>query len=97
MSMTAEKSSHYQHLPNGRSGSPSPKHLPLTSNAGSTTTNTYLVEPPLNKYSAEAFSDILGIEWGLSKLLLEGGIIDHDDVGIPTSNPSASYPDSFLS
>jgi hypothetical protein len=45
--------------------------------------NYQFVNQPLNKHSAEAFSDILSLEWGLSKLALEGGMIDHDDVSGP--------------
>lgn len=37
------------------------------------------LEHPLNRHSAEALADILNIQWGLSDLRLENGVMDSDD------------------
>jgi hypothetical protein len=39
------------------------------------------VDPPLGKYAAQAFSDVLSVEWGLAKLALQDGVLDQDEVG----------------
>ena len=38
------------------------------------------VDPPLGKYAAQAFADVLSVEWGLSRLALQNGVLDHDEV-----------------
>ena len=38
------------------------------------------VDPPLGKYAAQAFADVLSIRWGLSKLALHDGILENDEV-----------------
>jgi protein phosphatase 1 regulatory subunit 37 len=38
------------------------------------------VDPPLGKYAAQAFSDVLSVEWGLAKLALQDGVLDQDEV-----------------
>ncbi|KAJ9103242.1 hypothetical protein QFC21_002665 [Naganishia friedmannii] len=37
------------------------------------------VDPPLGKYAAQAFADVLSIRWGLSKLALQDGILENDE------------------
>lgn len=37
-------------------------------------------DAPLGKHAAESLADVLSLEWGLSKLTLEGGILAGDDV-----------------
>ncbi|KAJ9105952.1 hypothetical protein QFC19_003286 [Naganishia cerealis] len=37
------------------------------------------VDPPLGKYAAQAFADVLSIRWGLSKLALQDGILEQDE------------------
>lgn len=38
------------------------------------------VDPPLGKYAAQAFADVLSVEWGLSRLALQDGVLDQDEV-----------------
>ncbi|GMK55777.1 hypothetical protein CspeluHIS016_0208330 [Cutaneotrichosporon spelunceum] len=39
----------------------------------------YTLERPLNRYAAEAFADVLAIEWSLADLRLERGVIESED------------------
>ncbi len=43
----------------------------------------FIIDPPLGRYAAEALADVLRVEWGLKKLVLEGGVIDGDEVSVP--------------
>lgn len=38
------------------------------------------MDPPLGKYAAQAFADVLSVEWGLARLALQDGVLDHDEV-----------------
>lgn len=38
------------------------------------------VDPPLGKYAAQAFADVLSVEWGLARLALQDGVLDQDEV-----------------
>ncbi|KAL1407472.1 hypothetical protein Q8F55_006905 [Vanrija albida] len=40
----------------------------------------YPLEHPLTRYAAEALADVLAVEWSLSDLRLEGGVIEREDV-----------------
>lgn len=52
----------------------------VVGNNGPKTTTFIQVDPPLGKYAAQAFADVLSIRWGLSKLALQDGILENDEV-----------------
>jgi hypothetical protein len=58
------------------------RQLLLTSGRAGARTAFINVEPPLGKYAAQAFADVLSVEWGLAKLALQDGVLDHDEVRI---------------
>jgi protein phosphatase 1 regulatory subunit 37 len=58
------------------------RQLLLTSGRAGARTAFVNVDPPLGKYAAQAFADVLSVEWGLAKLALQDGVLDHDEVRI---------------
>lgn len=64
---------------------PGQRQLLLTSGRTGARTAFFSVDPPLGKYAAQAFADVLSVEWGLARLALQDGILDHDEVRIPDS------------
>ncbi|KAJ9119103.1 hypothetical protein QFC22_003594 [Naganishia vaughanmartiniae] len=56
-----------------------PTPAPGAGKNSSKTTTFVHVDPPLGKYAAQAFADVLSIRWGLSKLALQEGILECDD------------------
>jgi hypothetical protein len=62
---------------------PGQRQLLLTSGRTGARTAFFSVDPPLGKYAAQAFADVLSVEWGLARMALQDGILDHDEVRIP--------------
>ncbi|RXK36032.1 hypothetical protein M231_06680 [Tremella mesenterica] len=43
------------------------------------TPSPHALDAPLNRHAAEAFADVLAIEWGLVELKLENGVLESED------------------
>lgn len=61
---------------------PGQRQLLLTSGRTRARMAFVSVDPPLGKYAAQAFADVLTVEWGLARLALQDGVLDHDEVRI---------------
>jgi hypothetical protein len=74
---------------------PRQRQLLLTSGASAKTgarTAFISVDPPLGKYAAQAFADVLSVEWGLARLALQDGVLDHDEVSIMDQECEIVFP-----
>lgn len=47
---------------------------------------------PLDRHACEAFADVLCLDWGLERLVLDAGVLDGDEVRPAAKNGSAPVP-----